>query len=316
MSLTPPSASSARAAPSAPSAPSAPASPLQPGLPAADLLEAARRAAEDSVSGVPAGGVHVGVDLGTAYVVVVAVDDLGSPLAVASRFASVVRDGVVVDFAGATALVRELVAEVEARLGVELTTAATTYPPGVAISEVRACRYVVEAAGLECTRLVDEPTAANAVLRIRDGAVVDVGGGTTGIAVLHDGEVAAVMDDATGGTHVSLVIAGHLGISLGEAEARKTDPAQQAGLFGVVRPVFDKIGTLIADHLAVHDVDTIHLVGGTAAFPGIAEVIAARTGVEVLLAPQPLLVTPLGVALHDPGDTAASPLDTLEVGHG
>ncbi|TVP71668.1 MAG: ethanolamine utilization protein EutJ [Nitriliruptor sp.] len=293
-----------------------PPGPLQPGLSAAELLEAARRAAEGSVSVVPAGRVHVGVDLGTAYVVVAAVDGRGSPLAVASRFATVVRDGVVVDFAGAIELVRELVAEVEGRLGVELTTAATTYPPGVAISEVRACRYVVEGAGLECTRLVDEPTAANAVLRIRDGAVVDVGGGTTGLAVLRDGEVVAVMDDATGGTHVSLVIAGHLGISLEEAEARKTDPAQQAGLFGVVRPVFDKIGTLVADHLAVHEVDAIHLVGGTAAFPGIADVIAERTGVEVHLAPQPLLVTPLGVALHDPGHPSAHPLDTLEVGHG
>jgi ethanolamine utilization protein EutJ len=295
---------------------SSPSPPLQPILPAADLLAAARQAAEGSVDAAPTGNVHVGVDLGTAYVVVVAVDDRGSPLAVASRFASVVRDGVVVDFAGATALVRELVADVEGRLGVDLTTAATTYPPGVAVSEVRACRYVVEAAGLECTRLVDEPTAANAVLRIRDGAVVDIGGGTTGLAVLRDGEVVAVMDDATGGTHVSLVIAGHLGISLEEAEARKTDPEQQAGLFGVVRPVFEKMGTLVADHLAAHDVATIHLVGGTAAFPGIAEVIAARTGVEVLLAPQPLLVTPLGVALHDPGDTATHPLDTLEVGHG
>jgi ethanolamine utilization protein EutJ len=293
-----------------------PPPPLQPVLPAADLLEAARQAAEGSVDAAPTRSVHVGVDLGTAYVVVVAVDGRGSPLAVASRFASVVRDGVVVDFAGATALVRELVADVEGRLGVDLTTAATTYPPGVAVSEVRACRYVVEAAGLECTRLVDEPTAANAVLRIRDGAVVDIGGGTTGLAVLRDGEVVAVNDDATGGTHVSLVIAGHFGISLEEAEARKTDPAQQAGLFGVVRPVFEKIGTLVADHLAAHDVSTIHLVGGTAAFPGIAEVIAARTGVEVLVAPQPLLVTPLGVALHDPGDTAGHPLDTLEVGHG
>lgn len=291
-------------------------SPLQPDLPAAALLSAAQRAADGAVREGPTGSVHVGVDLGTAYVVVAAVDGRGVPLAVASRFASVVRDGVVVDFAGAVDLVRELVAEVEERLGVPLTTAATTYPPGVAVSEVRACRYVVEGAGLECTRLVDEPTAANAVLRIRDGAVVDVGGGTSGIAVLRDGQVVVVMDDPTGGTHVSLVIAGHLGISLEEAETRKTDPAQQAGLFGVVRPVFDKIGTLVAGHLADHDVETIHLVGGTAAFPGIADVVAARTGVEVRLAPHPLLVTPLGVALHDPGDPAAHPLNTLEVGHG
>ena len=259
---------------------------------------------------------HVGVDLGTAYVVVVAVDGTGRPLAVASRFATVVRDGVVVDVAGATALVRELVGEVQARTGRRLTTAATTYPPGVPLAEVRACRYVVESAGLECTALVDEPTAANAVLRRRDGAVVDIGGGTTGVAVLRDGEVVAVYDDPTGGTHVSLVLAGHLGISLEEAEAVKTDPARQAALLPVIRPVFDKIGILVADHLADHDVDQLHLVGGTAAYPGIDEVVAERVGRPVVVAAHPLLVTPLGVALHDVGAPAAHTHQRLEVGHG
>ena len=163
--------------------------PLLPRLGPTDLLEAAalvhgrRGSALRSVPD-PETTLHVGVDLGTAYVVVAVVDDEGTPMAVASRFANVVRDGVVVDFAGATAIVTELVGEVEGQLGRELTTAATTYPPGVAGSEIRACRYVVEAAGLTCTTLVDEPTAANAVLRVADGAVVDVGGGTTGVAVL------------------------------------------------------------------------------------------------------------------------------------
>ena len=38
----------------------------------------------------------------------------------------------------------------------------------------------MEGAGFEVTNIVDEPTAAAAVLKITDGAVVDVGGGTTG----------------------------------------------------------------------------------------------------------------------------------------
>ena len=49
-----------------------------------------------------------------------------------------------------------------------------------------------------CTGLVDEPSAANAVLGLRDGVVVDVGGGTTGIAVVRDGEVVHTADEATG----------------------------------------------------------------------------------------------------------------------
>jgi ethanolamine utilization protein EutJ len=296
-------------------------SPLVPRLGATELLEVAASLHDPSPSGPrpvpdPGAPLHVGVDLGTAYVVVAVVDGEGTPVAIASRFANVVRDGVVVDFAGAAAIVTELVAEVEASLGRELTTAATTYPPGVPLTEVRACRYVVEAAGLECTALVDEPTAANAVLRIRDGAVVDVGGGTTGIAVLRDGEVVAVMDEPTGGTHVSLVLAGGLGLSLEEAERVKTDPDRQAALFPRVRPVFERIAGIVADHLEGREVDHIYVVGGTAAFPGMPDVVADRTGLQVTSPAHPLLVTPIGVALHDPGELAATDPTILEIRHG
>ncbi|MFU8839580.1 MAG: ethanolamine utilization protein EutJ [Nitriliruptoraceae bacterium] len=299
---------------------SVPTAPLVPRLGVTELLEAAAavHGQAPGLAAVPDAGtsLHVGVDLGTAYVVVAVVDGDGTPVAIASRFANVVRDGVVVDFAGAAAIVTELVGEVQQRLGRELTTAAATYPPGVPVAEVRACRYVVEAAGLTCTTLVDEPTAANAVLRVRDGAVVDVGGGTTGIAVLRGGQVIAVADEPTGGTHVSLVLAGGLGISLEEAEQVKTDPDRQAALFPRVRPVFERIATIVADHLDGHTVEQVHLVGGTAAFPGMPEVVATRTGLPVTSPVHPLLVTPIGVALHDPGALATTHPATLELNHG
>lgn len=154
------------------------------------------------------GPVHVGVDLGTAYTTLFVLDADYQPLIGTYRFAQVVRDGLVVDFVGATKLLRELKREVEGRLGFELTSAATTYPPGVPLAEVRATRYVVESAGMECTGVVDEPTAANAVLQVENGAVVDIGGGTTGIAIIKDGAVVYTADEATGGTHFTLVLAG------------------------------------------------------------------------------------------------------------
>ena len=128
-----------------------------------------------------------GVDLGTAYVVLVALDAQDRPLAAAYESADVVRDGVVTDYVGAVDVLRRLRHEVEGRLGVSLPGAHGAYPPGVAPGSVRAVHHVIESAGMECTGLVDEPSAANAVLRLRDGVVVDIGGGTTGIAVVQDG---------------------------------------------------------------------------------------------------------------------------------
>lgn len=243
--------------------------------------------------------VHVGVDLGTAYTVLAVLDEQKQPLAGEYRFAQIVRDGLVVDFHGAISLLRELKQNVEARLGFELTTAATTYPPGVPGTEVRATRHVVEAAGFECQNVVDEPTAANAVLQIENGAVVDVGGGTTGVAIFRQGEVIYTADEATGGTHFSLVIAGALNLEFEKAEALKKDSRQHKRLFPVVRPVMEKVGSIVARHIAAHPVETIYLVGGTALFGGIERVVQEVTGIPTVIPGHPLFVTPLGVAMHD-----------------
>ncbi|MBK9092735.1 MAG: ethanolamine utilization protein EutJ [Anaerolineae bacterium] len=243
--------------------------------------------------------VHVGVDLGTAYTVLMVLDDAQQPLAGAYQFAQVVRDGLVVDFHGAISLLKRLKQQVEQRLGVELTHAASAYPPGVPRSEVRATANVLIAAGLECTDLIDEPTAANNVLQIRDGAIVDVGGGTTGIAVVKDGRVIYTADEPTGGTHFTLVLAGGLRLTFEQAEELKKDPREQARLFPVLRPVMEKVGSIVRRHVAGHPVDTLYLVGGTCAFPGMAQVIEEYTGIKTLLPGNPLFITPLGIAMHD-----------------
>lgn len=244
-------------------------------------------------------GVHVGVDLGTAYTVVIALDENHQPLAGTYRFAQVVRDGLVVDFIGAIDLLRELVRAVETRLGFQLTHAATGFPPGVPRAEVRATAHVLEAAGLHCTNTVDEPTAANSVLQIHDGAVVDVGGGTTGIAILRDGKVIYTADEATGGTHFSLVIAGALKISFEEAEQLKTDPREQPRLFPLVEPVMEKVATIVTRHIRKYDVGVVYMVGGTSMFGGIGGVIERVTGVKTIVPPKPLFITPLGIAMND-----------------
>ena len=273
-------------------------------------LQAAMRALEAAIVSEPLterpGQIKAGVDLGTAYTVLVALDGDDRPLAAAYEYADVVRDGVVTDFAGAVDVLGRLRRDVETRLGVSIPSAHGAYPPGVPLSEVRAVQHVIQGAGMECSGLVDEPTAANAVLRLRDGVVVDVGGGTTGVAVVCNGEVVHTADEPTGGTHFTLVIAGALGISFDEAETLKKDPAQQSRLFPLIRPVMEKVATIVATHTLGWPVPKVYLVGGTVSFPGFAEVVAEASGFDAVVPVAPLFVTPLGIARSAP---ACAPAD-------
>ena len=250
-------------------------------------------------SGIYRGMVHVGVDLGTAYTVLVVLDENFQPIAGEYQFAQVTRDGLVVDYVGAVDLLRKMKSKVEQKLGFTLTSAATAYPPGVPQAEVRATANVLYGAGLECTGFIDEPTAANNVLKIRDGAIVDVGGGTTGIAIFKNGEVVYTADEATGGTHFSLVIAGSTGMTFEEAETLKKNPSEQTRLFPVIRPVMEKVGSIINRHIADYQVDKLYLVGGTCAYPGMDKVIEEATGIKTILPGNPLFVTPLGIAMNN-----------------
>ena len=177
----------------------------------------------------PSEPLYVGVDLGTAYIVVVVVNAAKEPVACAMRFAQVVKDGLVVDYSGGMRIVRELTQELEERLGRKLEKAAIAVPPGTSERDCATHRYVVEGAGYQVTALLDEPTAANSVLNVRDGAIVDIGGGTTGISVLEKGKVVYVADEPTGGTHVSLVLAGNYDITFEEAEELKKEYRMSMG---------------------------------------------------------------------------------------
>ncbi len=245
------------------------------------------------------GHVHVGVDLGTAYTVMVVLDDQFNPLAGRYQFAEIVRDGLVVDFIGAINLVKKMKAELENQLGFQLGNAATTYPPGVPLAEVKATQNVLIGAGLECREFIDEPSGANALLQVQDGVVVDVGGGTTGIAVVENGKVVYTADEPTGGTQFSLVISGALNIPFAKAEAMKVDPNQAKTVYPLVYPVMQKVATIVARHIEAYKVEMIYMVGGTSSMEGIAEVVEEMTGVKTYTPPHPMFVTPIGAAMYN-----------------
>ncbi|MEN0072666.1 MAG: ethanolamine utilization protein EutJ [Propionicimonas sp.] len=248
----------------------------------------------------PTGEPRLGIDLGTANIVVSVVDALNRPVAGGWVHSSVVRDGVVVDWAGATAAVRRLTEDVERRLGHRFTTSSVSIPPGISEGDIKVFRNVAGAAGLDTGEVVDEPVAAARTLGITDGCVIDIGHGTTGVSVLAGGEVVLSVDEATGGHHMTLVLAGAYRIGYDEAEEMKKDPDRRDDVVGVIRPTLEKMASIAAAALEGRDVPMVYLVGGSSSFPNAPDVFAARLGRPVVRPVEPLFVTPLGIPMRVP----------------
>lgn len=238
-----------------------------------------------------------GVDIGTATVVAVVVDESGRPRAACLEEAQVVKSGLVVDYVGALEIVRRLVGDLRVASPLPIVKGATSYPPNTESGNIHTTRYILEGAGLEVIKVLDEPSAANIALGIEDGAVADVGGGTTGVAVMKKGRVVYSGDDATGGIHLSLVLAGGYGIDLDEAERLKADKGRSGDILPVVRPVLDKISSIIAKHLKGHTIDGLWMVGGTCELEGMCQVVGANLSLPTRWTDYPQIVTPFGIAL-------------------
>lgn len=240
----------------------------------------------------------VGVDLGTSNIVITVLDKNNVPIAGEVYPASVVKDGIVVEYLKAVTIVRELKSKLEKTLNRTLDYAATAIPPGISKGNIKVIQNVVEAADFSVTNVIDEPTAAAEVLQIKDGAVVDIGGGTTGISILKNGEVVYSADEPTGGHHLSLVVSGGLGIDYEEAEKYKVAPDNYNTVFPLVRPVIEKMADIVAKHVKGYDVETIYLVGGTCCLKDIEKVVEKYTGIKTMKPYNPLLVTPMGIAMN------------------
>lgn len=239
----------------------------------------------------------VGVDLGTSNIVLVVLDENNKPVAGELYKASVVRDGIVVDYLNAVTIVKKLKDNLEKKLNRVLDYAATAIPPGIGEGNTKVIKNVVEAAGFEVTNVIDEPTAASLVLNIKNGAVVDIGGGTTGISILKQGEVIYSGDEPTGGHHLTLVISGNLGFQYEKADNFKIQDENYNMFFNLVRPVIEKMADIVSHHIKGYDVDTIYLVGGTCCLKNIESIVEKYTKVKTIKTYNPLLVTPIGIAM-------------------
>jgi ethanolamine utilization protein EutJ len=241
---------------------------------------------------------YAGVDLGTYKTIAIIIDQAGTPRAANMRRTEVARSGLIVDYVGALNTVRELMEEVRKYSPMPIEKGATSYPPQTEYANLKTTTYILEGVGLEVLNVLDEPTAANQVLKIENGAIVDVGGGTTGVAVIKNGEVIYTNDEATGGVHLSLVLAGNHKISYEEAEEIKTDRKRNREVLMIVRPVIEKIASIAASYLEAYDnLEKVCLVGGTCELEGLADIVAEYIGMETFWPGIPQFITPFGIAL-------------------
>lgn len=263
----------------------------------AQRLEEASLIVNDLGVVTPNGVLHLGIDLGTSNIMSMVLDSSKQPVAVLMQWADVVRDGVVLNFHGAVKIVRQQLDGLQNKLGITFEEANTSFPPG---TDPRISVNVLEAAGLRISAVIDEPSAVADLLELKNAAVVDIGGGTTGIAVLKNKKVIYSSDEPTGGHHVSLTIAGHLGLSLEEAEALKISKGE--GMWSIVEPVFEKMVDIVHTHLKGHMVDVLYLSGGSCTLPGVAKLFqAAFPNCPVLLPNHPIFLTPIAIAAYYKG---------------
>lgn len=252
---------------------------------------------------------YAGVDIGTFKTIAIVVDEKGEPRAANMRRTEVARSGLILDYVGALGIVRDLMEEIRRRCPRPIEKGATSYPPQTESSNIETTRYILEGAELEVLEVFDEPSAANLVLGIRDGAIVDVGGGTTGVAVIEEGRVIRTFDEATGGVHFSLVLAGHLRVSLEEAEEIKTNRNMNHLVLPVVRPVIDKISGIVDSSLREFEgMKRICMVGGTCELEGLAGIVGKNLGLDTFQPEAPQVITPLGIALSCLGGNGDGPL--------
>ncbi|QLL69139.1 ethanolamine utilization protein EutJ [Lactobacillus sp. 3B(2020)] len=244
---------------------------------------------------------RAGVDLGTSSIVLSVLDQNDNMIYGAFEYDNAVQDGIVVNFMESVNILRRLKEKAEKQIGQELTTATGAIPPNTGQKSTKVVSNVIEEAGFECTGVVDEPTAAAKFLQIKNGTVVDIGGGTTGITIFKDGKIKKVVDEATGGFHMTLVLGGSYKIPNDEAEKLKRDKAKEKEVFGTIKPVVEKMASIVKK-LEPEVEDPVIVVGGATNFEDFVKTFEKELRHKVYKPAYPQFVTPLGIAMFDPKD--------------
>ncbi len=140
------------------------------------------------------------------------------------------REGVIADFDVAEEMIKQFIRKVHRRTGFSKPKIIVCVPHGATPVEKRAIRQSVIAAGARKAGLISEPIAAaiGAGMPITDptgSMVVDIGGGTTEVAVLSLGDIVYARSVRVGGDKMDEAIVSYLrrqqNLLIGEATAER-----------------------------------------------------------------------------------------------
>lgn len=241
---------------------------------------------------------QAGVDLGTSSIVLTVMGPDQQILYGDFEYDHAVQDGMVVNYLDSVRILRRLKQKAEDNLGVPLTTAAGAIPPKTGSKGAKVVANVIEEAGFHCSQVVDEPTAAAKFLGIKTGTVVDLGGGTTGITIFKNEQIQTVIDEPTGGFHMTLVLGGHYKLENDAAEKLKRDQSREEEVYPLIEPVVEKMATIVK-RLGSQVEDPVIVVGGATNFTDFVKTFAKVLGRPVYKPLYPQFVTPLGIAMCD-----------------
>ena len=140
------------------------------------------------------------------------------------------KDGVIADFYITEEMLRYFIKKATARYYLIKPRVLIAIPSGITEVERRALADAARGAGARDVLMLDEPLAAAVgadlpVFEPIGSMVVDIGGGTTDVAVLALGGIAASASVRTGGTHLDAAIREHVqkahGVMVGERTAEE-----------------------------------------------------------------------------------------------
>ena len=78
----------------------------------------------------------------------------------------------------------------------------------------------------------------------------------------------------------------------------KQDYKRHREILPVVRPVVEKMASIVGRYINRDEIDTIYLCGGTCCLTGIEQIFEKQTGIRTIKPADPFLVTPAGIAMN------------------